>query len=701
MICFLDIDIDTKERSVFKKGERIKTSTLNFDLLVYFAQNPNKIISRSELLENVWRGRIVSDSTVYKQVKRLKEGFLTQLTTKELIQTIHGQGFMFTAEVGTRESPLIGKNENHFTFSSARKSTFIIALSLLFILIFVLSQLYAIKKRNTHLNKKIERMAIVYHEENEPNSLNNKDLAQVIQSQLLVSDFLSTRLEKSPSLGHSIKQNSTTLIQDLGYDSILNMRVFQHEKGVKAHVFLRSASNNVPMQNFEAKNLYLLVNQVTQWVLNQFDSGSLANRTNITTSEIAFNAYIDGIRLVLQNQEEKAADKFQLAVKQDPEFWIAWNALAVLKRKKGEVKEALSILDKINLQQASKRLAFLVNNTRATSYYRLGQLNKAVAAYNQALDYARSIKDTVFIVSALINQSYMYSDLNQANQARNNLEEALLYIDKKQQKTQLAALYSSLASLYRNNLYDTNKALHYAELSYDTFRSAGNDNFIYVALNNWADILFQSANYAQAEELYKKVLKFSDQNKRTVNGLYALKALIEIQLFQGKQQQAEEQINIFQHTLASIDNPELAAELSRLKYLFAIKTNNNPAAFAALQDLERQVLAFDNPMKKQNYYLLKFDYNLHTNAQKINSTLLPALEEQLTEGADLNYIKSMVSLLNGENNKAEKIFQDSIDMYSKRGQLHQRNVAIDNFLSIANQYQLNSEFINKLTSLLQ
>ncbi|VAW87744.1 hypothetical protein MNBD_GAMMA18-2357, partial [hydrothermal vent metagenome] len=41
MIHFLDIAVDTSKRSVYKSGKIIQTSSLNFNMLVYFLENPN------------------------------------------------------------------------------------------------------------------------------------------------------------------------------------------------------------------------------------------------------------------------------------------------------------------------------------------------------------------------------------------------------------------------------------------------------------------------------------------------------------------------------------------------------------------------------------------------------------------------------------------------------------------------------------
>ncbi len=687
MIYFLNTVIDTEKRSIFNGGTRLKASTSNFDLLVYFAKHSNTIINRNELMENVWNGRVVSDATVYKQVTRLKEDLLSQISDEELIQTVHGQGFIFVLDVTSLPSKRTNTEIPEINDKTKEQTYFwlLLALILALILAFIIYQVYSIKTSNQKLNKKIERLAIVYQDESNQNSnsINPKALAQVMQSQLLMSDFLNTKLEKAKNIGQNFKQNSTTLIQDLGYDYVLNMRLQDHGEGIKAHVYLRKSNNMVPMQIFESSNLYQLVNQVTNWVIQQLQLSTTLEGNNITKSEKAFDDYIAGVRLVLQNQEVQALEKFQLAVAQDAEFWIAWNAIAVMKRNSGKINEAIEILNRIDLSKASNRLAFLVNNTRAGCYYRLGQLNQSVSAYSQALKYARRFNDPIFLVTALVNQSYMFADIKQTENARANLEEALLYVDKERQRTQLAAIYSSLSNIYSNNLFDVEKALNYAELSYKTFKAAGNENYTYVALNVWADILFNNAKLQKAQDAYQQVLEYTRNKNDTVNELFALKSLININLLYGQFDQARIQLNDFKSKLVNVDTAALKAEYLKSEFTYFLYTNNYPQTLSFLEKLNIEVSAMDNPVLAQDALVLKYEYQLAVHPENLSENDIPKIRESLTDIANQNYLAAKILANNQQWGKADGLFQNSISQYRKHGQMLKLIYVNNQYLKLA------------------
>jgi DNA-binding response OmpR family regulator len=84
--------IDLEKIEVTKGKERIHLSHLEFDLLVYFAKNKEKIIDRQELYEKVWwefEGDFMFSKTVDVYI-----GYLRKKLGKDLIETKKGFGYI-------------------------------------------------------------------------------------------------------------------------------------------------------------------------------------------------------------------------------------------------------------------------------------------------------------------------------------------------------------------------------------------------------------------------------------------------------------------------------------------------------------------------------------------------------------------------------------------------------------------------------
>ncbi len=73
-------------------------------LLAYFVQNSDKLITREELLDELWGHRYVSESAVATQIKALRKALGDDGRNQRIIRTVHGRGYRFVADVRERRN---------------------------------------------------------------------------------------------------------------------------------------------------------------------------------------------------------------------------------------------------------------------------------------------------------------------------------------------------------------------------------------------------------------------------------------------------------------------------------------------------------------------------------------------------------------------------------------------------------------------
>ncbi len=79
----------------------LDVSPLEFKLMHFFMQNPDKVFSRTQLLDQVWgRSVYVEERTVDVHIRRLRK-VLAEHGCKEAIQTVRGFGYRFSAAKDT------------------------------------------------------------------------------------------------------------------------------------------------------------------------------------------------------------------------------------------------------------------------------------------------------------------------------------------------------------------------------------------------------------------------------------------------------------------------------------------------------------------------------------------------------------------------------------------------------------------------
>ncbi len=90
-----DIQINTLEGKVYKNGNEVGLTALEYRLLLVLANHAGRILSRNQLLEQIWdiAGDFVNDNTLTVYMKRLREKLEDDPQNPSLIKTVRGLGY--------------------------------------------------------------------------------------------------------------------------------------------------------------------------------------------------------------------------------------------------------------------------------------------------------------------------------------------------------------------------------------------------------------------------------------------------------------------------------------------------------------------------------------------------------------------------------------------------------------------------------
>ena len=95
-----DLEVNCREMKAYKGGEEIFLSKREFQLLLYFLENPRQITSKEQILSGVWDvdGQFVDDNTVPVTISRLKKK-VAGSGPAEYIKNVRGMGYIWTEDV--------------------------------------------------------------------------------------------------------------------------------------------------------------------------------------------------------------------------------------------------------------------------------------------------------------------------------------------------------------------------------------------------------------------------------------------------------------------------------------------------------------------------------------------------------------------------------------------------------------------------
>lgn len=90
------LKIDKDSHRVFVLGQEVSLAQKEFGLLLYLAQNPNRVFGREELFERVWGLDALGDSaTVTVHVARVREKIESDPSNPQYVETVWGAGYRF------------------------------------------------------------------------------------------------------------------------------------------------------------------------------------------------------------------------------------------------------------------------------------------------------------------------------------------------------------------------------------------------------------------------------------------------------------------------------------------------------------------------------------------------------------------------------------------------------------------------------
>lgn len=100
MIYTLDeVELDLGRVELRRAGEVVAVEPQVFSLLSLLIENHDRMVSRDEIVERVWDGRIVSEAAISSRVKAARRAIGDDGVRQSVIKTIHGRGFRCVANV--------------------------------------------------------------------------------------------------------------------------------------------------------------------------------------------------------------------------------------------------------------------------------------------------------------------------------------------------------------------------------------------------------------------------------------------------------------------------------------------------------------------------------------------------------------------------------------------------------------------------
>ena len=95
-----DLSVDKKNKTVTISSEPKKLTSMEFSLLCYLIENPDRLITKAELFDNVWKDKFTSDGTLNVHIRKLREAIEEDPKNPLRIQTVWKEGYKYVTGAG-------------------------------------------------------------------------------------------------------------------------------------------------------------------------------------------------------------------------------------------------------------------------------------------------------------------------------------------------------------------------------------------------------------------------------------------------------------------------------------------------------------------------------------------------------------------------------------------------------------------------
>ena len=555
------------DKGVIHKGsETIELTNIQKKLLNFFIDNPHRIFSKQELMENVWE-RIVTDNSVDQVIYILRNHIETNPSKPIVFVTRYGQGISFEAvenEGAEKESIEEPNQTPQAKKQPETKKSFakLVVLALVLFIVSIFSYQYLSKKQPVIVDDKPQQLLVM------PMTFLDKEIATTQQKgmdKLLITSFQNLDDEGLILFDETLQSTQQAIKKHKQFEKNLVVIQSQVEKVgnvYHSYVEMNNGKRIIKKTTLSANNLNDLINSQIEFIAsyqNQLSTHNYLPLINKTADE----KYIEALGLYANGNIIKAKELFEEVLNQQEDNYNARLSLAKILFKQKQYDKSLSQLETLKATDAYDSIGTEIELA-------IADINLVKSNYKEIIDglkeFQLSHPDISEVKKARIKIiiAHAYHAIGDASTALTFYKNALVNIDEHINPQIYAQSYYGQGMLeITQSIGD--EVYQLFENSFQDAKAAKDAHLQVMALNKMAKILHYRLEWDKAIALQKQALALLELEKDQRSAVTLLSTLIPILQQQGYKKDAYEKIEKFGKI-----GEDLNSDLIRLHYLHFI-----------------------------------------------------------------------------------------------------------------------------------
>jgi len=523
-----NFQINTNLREIYLNGVLQVIEPKVYEVIIFFIENANKAISKDELQDAIWPNVEVSETAITRAVMKARKALNDESNPQNYIQTIHGHGYKFIAEIKIIENDSEPKatsktdtNEAQTTlFKSISVKTTLLILTLLS---FIGIGLVYLNQETPEEISQHKLMVLPVSNQIEDESYSWVSLGLMsLASKVIESGSHVSLLEDSESLKSLdflktnifpvSQENINQLKQHFNVDYVVaselkknNEKQYElrysvyHPKGAYSEVKIEGDNPSGLAQKMAKQITQLLPGQVTTAIENVVSEDDFTNEL-----------YSRGMSYQIQGYADKAQKYFELAIEQDPTLIAAKIELAIVKRKlsdyQGSIDDLQNLLQNLDRYPQDPTNELEIYYALGVAYFRMRNLEEASGFYLKTYDKANKLNKSEFQIKSTNALGILERNLGHYDEARKWANESLTISRKHNNSDVPNAIY--LLGQIERELQNTDKAISLFNQAYEEFNKKQQYREATRVMNAYSLLLAKKGRYSEAIERLKETLEF-------------------------------------------------------------------------------------------------------------------------------------------------------------------------------------------------
>lgn len=525
---FDDVLVQTERREVVVAGKPQEVEPRVFDLLVYLIGNRDRVVTKDELREAVWKPAVVSETALTRAVMKARRSVGDDPNEQRIIKTVRGHGYRFVATleaVSALDPVAADEAETSATPDRRRLWATLAAATLAAVILafIILNQSGAPENPSSGET----RIAILpFEDKTDDPELQWASLGLMSYAGKLLesgSGLATVGASRILGLTESFPGQDDASLQAVvgklravyGATHVVSARLFRQGQLLRIQALVIGPNNRrteyVTVGDDGTKAARSLVREITQLIHGR--SRSTSEVGPVSESDFVNEAYARGLNLALEGRCESALALYDIALKEDGNSFPVRLHYAQCARLQGDWERSQQMTSQLLVESKARgdsRELARVHMQLGVILNRTGKMTESEAEYRSALAVAGRVGDQDLSGDILTNWSIVAKSRGDLDFAEELLGRAIVAYTAAGRTSPNGSVYSGLANIAigRRSLEEADTFLDQA---ISAFQEVGDRRREAMMINNRGLVRRHQGRHAEAALLHEQSMSIREE----------------------------------------------------------------------------------------------------------------------------------------------------------------------------------------------